>query len=41
VNTSWAADFCHHVFPCFDQGDIKAKWKLKAIVPDDWTIVSN
>jgi aminopeptidase N len=41
INTSWVADYCHHVFPCFDQLDIKAKWSLKAIVPEDWVIVSN
>ena len=41
INTSWVPDYCHHIFPCFDQLDIKAKWKLKTVVPDDWIVVSN
>jgi len=27
--------------PCFDQPDLKARWKLSVEVPPDWTAVSN
>lgn len=29
------------VFPCFDQPDLKAKYKLKLDVPKDWIAISN
>ena len=41
VQTRWMPDYAHYVFPVFDQLDIKAKWKLKVIVPNDWLVVSN
>jgi len=28
-------------FPCFDQPDIKAKFRLEVSTPQDWTVVSN
>ncbi len=28
-------------FPCFDQPDLKAKFKLTVGVPQDWTVISN
>src|SRR6185312_844125 len=28
-------------FPCFDQPDLKAKFKLSVTAPQDWTVVSN
>ena len=39
--TQFEADFCHFVFPCFDQPDIKANWTLKAVVDHDWTVIAN
>ena len=39
--TNFEPSFCHYVFPTFDQPDIRAKWTLKSIIPNDWTIVSN
>mmetsp|Transcript_9867 Transcript_9867/g.16599 ORF Transcript_9867/g.16599 Transcript_9867/m.16599 type:complete len:85 (-) Transcript_9867:521-775(-) len=39
--TQFEADFCHYVFPCFDQPDLKATWTLKAVVSDDWTVIAN
>ena len=30
----------HRVFPCFDQPDLKATFKLRMRVPQDWTVVS-
>ena len=28
-------------FPCFDQPDLKAKFKLEVTAPEDWTVISN
>src|SRR5229473_2107138 len=28
-------------FPCFDQPDLKAKFKLNVSAPQDWTVISN
>ena len=28
-------------FPCFDQPDLKAKFKLDVTVPGDWTVIAN
>ena len=39
--TQFEADFCHYVFPNFDQPDLKAEWTLKAVVSDDWTVIAN
>ena len=41
VGTSYAPEHAHHVFPCFDQPDLKAKIKLSAFVPKEWQVVSN
>ena len=29
IYTQFEADFCHYVFPCFDQPDLKATWKFQ------------
>ena len=39
--TQFEADYCHWVFPVFDQPDLKAKWTLTAVVPSTWDVVSN
>jgi len=39
--TQFEADFCHFVFPCFDQPDIKATFTLRAQVPTEWVVISN
>ena len=39
--TQFEADFCHYVFPCFDQPDLKASWAFSAVVPEDWTVIAN
>jgi aminopeptidase N len=31
----------HLTFPCFDQPDLKARWKLTLTVPADWQAVAN
>ncbi len=28
-------------FPCFDQPDLKARFKLEVTAPENWTVVSN
>lgn len=28
-------------FPCFDQPDLKARFRLQIAVPNDWTVISN
>lgn len=39
--TQFEADFCHYVFPCFDQPDLKATWKFSCKTEADWTVISN
>jgi len=39
--TQFEADYCHFVFPCFDQPDLKAVWKFSALVEEDWCVISN
>jgi len=39
--TQFEADFCHYVFPCFDQPDLKATWRFQCATTSDWTIMSN
>ena len=38
--TQFEADFCHYVFPCFDQPDLKATWKLSCQTEADWTVIA-
>lgn len=39
--TQFEADYCHWVFPVFDQPDIKAQWTCTAVIPSVWDAVSN
>lgn len=39
--SQFEADFCHYVFPNFDQPDLKARWTFMAQVDHDWTVISN
>jgi aminopeptidase N len=39
--TQFETDYCHYVFPCFDQPDLKATWALSAVVPEDWVVIAN
>ena len=32
---------CWAVFPCFDQPDLKAIFKLTVLTQDDWVVASN
>lgn len=34
-------DYARYIIPCWDQPDIKAKWRLRGIIPEDWEIISN
>lgn len=40
VYTDFEPYHANHLFPCFDQPNIKAKFKLEAIVPKDWQVVT-
>jgi len=40
LKTLFEADFCHYIFPCFDQIDLKAKVSLSAVIEQDWTLIS-
>ena len=31
----------HRMLPCFDQPDIKARYRLRVAAPSDWAVVSN
>jgi len=39
--TLFVPDHARSVFPCFDQPDIKACFKLKLLIPDKWKAISN
>ena len=41
IYTKLEPSYCHYVFPNFDQPNLKANWTLKAVVPDDWLVISN
>ena len=31
----------HFAFPCFDQPDLKARYRLSLVIPDGWQVVAN
>ena len=39
--TQFEADFCHFVFPVFEQPSQKATFTFRAQAPSDWIVVSN
>jgi len=39
--TQFEADFCHYVFPCFDQPDLRATWTFACQTEPDWAVISN
>ena len=39
--TQFEPDYCHFVFPCFDQPDMKATWQFTAVTEDDWCVITN
>jgi len=39
--TQFEPDFCHYVFPCFEQPSLKATFTLRAQAPSDWIVISN
>ena len=34
-------DYCHIIFPCFDQPDLKATWRFQCQTEPDWTVIAN
>jgi len=41
VYTELEPDYCHIVFPCFDQPDLKATYKTCIVASDDWEVITN
>lgn len=41
IYTELEPDYCHIVFPCFDQPDLKAPHKTCIFAPEDWEVISN
>jgi aminopeptidase N len=39
--TQFEVDYCHYVFPCWDQPDLKATWLFTAEVDDEWVVITN
>jgi aminopeptidase N len=41
LHTQFEPFDAHTVYACFDQPDLKATFRLTAVAPSDWTVVSN
>jgi aminopeptidase N len=41
IYTQFESVNAHKCFPCFDQPDLKAKYSLLVVVPEDWRVISN
>lgn len=41
LKTRFETDFCHTIFPCFDQPDLMASLKFSCQTESDWTVLSN
>ena len=41
VYTDFEAYYAHNLFPCFDQPDLKARYRLTVEAPAKWTVISN
>lgn len=39
--TQFEPNYCHYVFPSFDQPDIRAQWTLTTFASNEWAIISN
>ena len=39
--TELEPDYCHIVFPCFDQPDLKATYRTCILAPEDWDVITN
>lgn len=39
--TQFEPNYCHYVFPSFDQPDIRAKWSLSTLASKEWAVISN
>ena len=38
--TDFEPDYAHHVWACFDQPDLKARWAFTVLAPADWLVLS-
>ena len=41
IKTQFETDFCHMIFPCFDQPDLMARLQLSCQTEADWTVIAN
>lgn len=41
IYTQFEPNYCHYVFPSFDQPDIRAKLSLSTYAAKDWSVISN
>ena len=41
VYTDFEPYFAHHLFPCFDQPDLKARFELTVEAPKHWQVIAN
>lgn len=41
IYTLFVPDRAHTVFPCFDQPNIKAKFNLDLVIPNEWSVAQN
>ena len=41
IKTQFETDFCHMIFPCFDQPDLMATLQLSCQTESDWTVIAN
>ncbi len=39
--TDFEPYYAHHLFPCFDQPDIKANFKVQVKAPKEWKVIQN
>ena len=41
LKTKFETDFCHKIFPCFDQPDLLAKLIMSVSTDYNWTVITN
>lgn len=41
IYTQFEPNYCHYVFPSFDQPDMRAKLSLSTYAPKEWSVISN
>jgi aminopeptidase N len=41
IHTDFEPYGAHHLFPCFDQPDLKARYRTQVTAPADWVVIGN